>query len=981
MKLSRRWALLAVFVFAGAAGFAWFRRGTCPSPEKMARAVRQALDQNRPDEARRIAAEAVARYPASAAVLTAAADIDFQQGRLEDALSRLEQVEDDGTAAALDAVGAAGDILFRLNRLSEAESRFRRVLTRNPDNLPGRQRLALLLALSGRRTAAAQVWFEIIKRGDFDTHDLALLGQPEQVFDNPEFVKLYQDAEPGDPSVRLGAAFYALYRHEPSKALTLFRKLAAKLTDDADVRAGLGQALLEAGTAEEFIRWHADLPASAEGEAEIWNIRGRFAQLRGENDVAIRCYWEAVRRDPNRMQSNNQLAVLLHQRGDDTVAGAVRRRADLLQSLGDMLGSILVDDTHVRQLQRTAELAEDLGRFWEARGWYQAASARSGRDDFRAQVERLSGMISSETPQTLPAANPALRVDLSYLPSPAWVPADASAGQVPVSRGSRWLNQVTFRDLAPASGIDFTYFNGDDPEEAGIRIFESSGGGVAALDYDGDGWPDLYFTQGTEWPPQPEQTRHLDRLFRNRGDGRFADVTSASGLGDERYSQGVAVGDFDDDGFADLYVANIGQNRLYRNNGDGTFTDQTVAARLRGGGWTTSALMADLNGDGFPEIYDVTYVAGNEPFEHVCHDPLVKDAPRICSPKVFAAQPDRLYLNRGDGTFEDVSSRAGIEAPDGKGLGIAAGDFDGSGRLSLYVANDTTPNFLFLNQTAHAGDVPVFMERAALAGCAVDSEGKPHASMGIAVDDADGDGLVDLVVTSFYNEFDVLYRQLPGGLFMEASSAARLKEPSRSRLGFGTQFLDGDLDGWPDLVVANGNVDDFRELGIPFRMRAQYFANLGEAQFVELPPGQLGDYFQREQLGRSVARLDWNRDGREDFAVSNLDTPASLVTNQSPETGHFLALQLRGVESSRDAIGAMLVARSGGRQLVRQLTAGDGYQAGNQRQIVFGLADETSLDELTVRWPSGRRQTFSHVPGDAEYLVIEGRPELVRLGR
>src|SRR5262249_12047750 len=262
------------------------------------------------------------------------------------------------------------------------------------------------------------------------------------------------------------------------------------------------------------------------------------------------------------------------------------------------------------------------------------------------------------------------------------------------------------------------------------------------------------------------------------------DATLASGLGDERFSQGVTAGDYNDDGFTDLYVGNIGENRLYRNNGDGTFTDSTSAARLKSGDWTTSALVADLNGDGYPEIYDVTYVAGREPFEHVCHDPQVKDAPRICSPTVFSAEQDRLFLNLGDGTFEEIGERAGIHAPEGKGLGIAAGDFDGSGRLSLYVANDTTDNFLFLNQTAHPGDFPLFLEQARPLGCAVDAEGRAQASMGIAVDDFDGNGLADLFVTNFHKEYDTLYRQLPGGLFVDVSAQAGLKEPTLPMLGF-----------------------------------------------------------------------------------------------------------------------------------------------------------------------------------------------------
>lgn len=261
------------------------------------------------------------------------------------------------------------------------------------------------------------------------------------------------------------------------------------------------------------------------------------------------------------------------------------------------------------------------------------------------------------------------------------------------------------------------------------------------------------------------------------------------------------------------------------------------------------------------------------------------------------------------------------------------------------------------------------------------SGGKAQASMGVAADDADGDGLIDLFVTNFYNEYNTLYRQLPGGVFADVSNTARLKEPSLAKLGFGTQFIDADLDGWPDLVVANGHVDDFRSHGIPYRMQPQFFANVGAGRFTELPAEQLGGYFQQELLGRGLARVDWNRDGREDFVVSNLNSPACLVTNQTPETGHFLAIQLRGVESNRDAIGAVVKITAKGVTRTKQLTAGDGYQASNQRQLLFGLADNVTVDVLSVRWPSGREQTFQNIPVDSEFMLVEGRTELARIPR
>jgi Flp pilus assembly protein TadD len=967
-------AATAIVAIAG-----WRRYARSLSADQFVFAVRQALDRDLKDEARRLAEQAVARYPGVAKVRLAAADVEFASGFSDRALAHLQSIDDDGSDAALNVQGAAGDMLFRLNRLSAAEAQFRLVLQRNPDNLAGQQRLALVLAMTGQRSKAASVLFEIVKGGRFDTQHLALFGEPDQFLGNPEYVNRFENPLENDSGLITGAARYKAFRHDSFRAFELYGRLQGHLPADADIQAAFGRTLFETGRAEEFIRWQAQLPASISDDAEVWSARGRFAQLRSEPDHAIRCFWEAVRHDPNRIEPNMQLGVMLPQHGRNGDAKAFETRARQLKSLVSAYGTILADDSRIDYLVRTAELTESLGRLWEARGWYLLADRRTNDSTIRANFDRLTAMITNDTPQTLPDANPASKVDLSSFELPRWIPGSSKGERVGNASGSRWMPQVTFADQAAAAGVDFTYFNGDDPELPGIRIFQSTGGGVAAFDYDGDLWPDLYFTQGGDWPVQEGQTRYLDRLFRNLGNGRFADVTRDSGLGDASFSQGVAAGDVNDDGFPDLYVGNIGQNRLYLNHGDGTFSDVTAEAGLRGGDWTTSVAIADLNGDGFAEIYDVTYLAGEEPFRHICHDLVQKDSPRICAPKVFPAEQDRLYLNRGDGSFADVSSQAGIHAPEGKGLGIVVADLDGSRRLSLYVANDQTPCFLFLNQTAAPGSPPNFIEQAGVAGCATDAEGHAGAAMGIAVDDYDGGGLIDLFVSNFHNEYDVLYRQIAPGTFMDVSSDARLKQPTSAMLGFGTQFLDGDLDGWPDLVLANGNVEDYRSMGVPFRMRGQYFANLGNGRFAELPGDQAGDYFCTEQLGRGMARLDWNRDGRDDFAVSNLDTRASLVTNTSAETGHFLVVQLRGVHSNRDAIGTSVVARVSGRTIVKQLTAGDGYQASNQRQVVFGLADDTSADELLIRWPSGQDQSFQQVQGDCEYLAIEGRPGLVRL--
>jgi hypothetical protein len=336
-------------------------------------------------------------------------------------------------------------------------------------------------------------------------------------------------------------------------------------------------------------------------------------------------------------------------------------------------------------------------------------------------------------------------------------------------------------------------------------------------------------------------------------------------------------------------------------------------------------------------------------------------------------------LSRGDGTFENVTRSSGVDVPNGYGLGIVAADFDGSGRLNLFVANDETANFYFVNHTDRPGGTLRFVEQGLLAGLAFDADGLAQACMGIAAGDADGDGLVDLYVSNFYNESDTLYVQQPGGLFIDKTRAAGLRDPAFAPLGFGTQFIDGELDGLRDLVLTNGHIDDLRVIGQPYEMSPQYFRNIGGGKFQELAAASLGKFFEGKYLGRGLARLDWDRDGKEDFAVSHIRSPAALVLNRTEKTGHYLSLCLRGITADRDAIGTSVRVSVGEKTWTQQLTAGDGYQASNERRLVFGLGETSKIDRLHVRWLTGTEQTFTDVPADAEYIILEGRPSLRQL--
>jgi tetratricopeptide (TPR) repeat protein len=933
---------------------------------KLARGDHQAAE----DLARRAAA---ARDPSPWSLLVAA-EAALKTNRYADALEYYQRTPRQSAPVANSADFGEAEMLCHLGRLSESETRLRDLLKRDPQHNLAHFRLAFLMNITGRRWQAQSHLLHLVKNRSADLEQLLLLGNAQRQIEDRELLEATTRLVPDDPYPMLGAARLELALNRPEKARPLLQAVLSRRPNEPEAVVRWGQLLLEDADPNLFIDWSASLVPEVERHPDAWMLRGQFAQKREQLPVAARCFWEALRRDPEHQAACHQLGRMLVELKDPDRAEPFLIRAELLQRLSAALDDLFHHRDHIESMRRAAVLTLQLGRYWEAASWSSAALAVDPNQPWALQILRqLSSELHADLPQTSPLHDPTCKLSLADFPLPRWSRSTAP-DPTPVTSLQPTAN-IRFIDQARELGIDFEYENAADDSTPGARIFETTGGGAGVIDYDQDGWPDLYLTQGNRDPSTISKAVNgsIDRLFRNQGGNRFDDVTRAAGLGDHDFSQGVAVGDFNNDGFPDLYVANLGQNRLFLNRGDGTFEDVTSPAGIADSHWTTSCLIADLNGDGLPDLYDVNYAAGASVLTRVCEK---QGVTRSCSPRAFDPAPDRVWLNLNDGRFRDMTAGSGVDVPNGYGLGIVALDLEGDGRLSLFVANDEVPNFLFLNRGSPLDESMQFEEQALLAGVALDADGKSQACMGVAAGDADGDGLIDLFVTNFYQESNTLYRQLLPGQFADATRTARLRDPSFAMLGFGTQFLDADLDGWDDLIVTNGHIDDLTSIGEPYKMPTQVLQNTGHGRFAEIPASQLGEFFQEPHLGRGLARLDWNRDGLDDFVVSHLREPASLLTNATTQAGHFLAVQLRGTRCSRDAIGATVEVVAGRRQQVRQLTAGDGYHASNERQLRFGLGAETIVDKLTVRWPGGAIQTWKMVAVDQCMRMIEGSPDL-----
>ena len=938
--------------------------------EQWASQIDQSMATQDYPEAIRLGKQGLEQFPRSSRLRWLTSNAHYRNQEFESALAVLTPALDQPGPDQQQILFAAGELEIQLGHGDDAERHLRQVIELDPQFQIAWQRLAYLLTIQGRSLEAVPFRFQSLQAGQFTITDLLFLGNPKAIAIMPE-LEQFRSNNPDHPTILLASARIAIREDQLEEARGLLRNAIAGNPGLVEAQAWLGMLLLELPDKQPFFDWYQALPDGIQDNADMWVVQGLWSQDQGQPRAAARCFWEALRQDPNHQIACYQLATSLALVGQQELAVKIQDRARQLQELEMTVTRVNTHNDDLELLGSMAQLTEKLGRFWEAYGWHNIILAQQSNSPVsRMALLRLEQSLTPSTPQVASQRDPARIVDLASYPLPDM---QRTIAPPPAPRGND-KTRVHFSDIAEQAGIRFTYFNADDPATEGRRMFEFTGGGAAVIDFDGDLWPDIYLTQGCPWPPDKNQQEYRDRLFRNLGDGSFEDVTEQTGLGDNRFSQGVQVGDFNNDGFPDIYLANVGENRLYRNNGDGTFEDVAGDAGIGGARWTTSCLLADLNGDGLADLYEVNYLSGEGVFDLICD----RDSGRArsCSPTEFDAQQDRVMLNLGNGKFQDVTDQSGIATADGKGLGIVAADFHGSGMLSIFIANDMTANFYFANRNG-PGEPLDFVEQAVISGLAYDRDGKAQACMGIALDDANADGLLDMHVTNFYKESNTLYVQQSAGIFRDWTRQAELREPSFNLLGFGTQFLDAQLDGQPDLVVANGHVDDYTYKGTPFQMRPQYLGNVG-GSYLDQGEGA-GDYFGRKLLGRGLSVGDLDRDGKPDFIVSHLDAPVAVLINDTPEAGNYLAIQLRGRNIQRDAIGSRVSVTIGGdnpRVLVRQLTAGDGYLASNQRQLLVGLGDDLQVEKVQVRWVNGMVDSYHSVPVNCQLMVIEGDPEV-----
>jgi hypothetical protein len=524
---------------------------------------------------------------------------------------------------------------------------------------------------------------------------------------------------------------------------------------------------------------------------------------------------------------------------------------------------------------------------------------------------------------------------------------------------------VTFENVAKAVGLTFTHVNGASREK---YLVETMGSGAAFLDYDNDGWIDLFVVDGGSIAAAGKSgARH--RLFHNEGKGIFKDVTPTSGIVHREYGMGACAGDVDGDGRIDLYITNYGPNALYRNAGNGTFTDITRTARVGLDGWSTSCAFLDIDRDGDLDLFITNYLDAPPSKNPFCGDPQ-RRIRVYCHPLNYTGLPSVLYRNDGKGVFTDVSAEAGLSKFVGNGLGVAVGDYDDDGWPDMFVANDAVPNFLFHNQGKGS-----FSEGALAAGVAVGRDGKARAGMGTEFADYNGDGRLDLVVTNHEFETHSLFRNDGRGSFSDASVEAGIASPTLPFVGFGVAFFDADNDGTTDLAIVNGHVIDNTSIFRPGSSHAQrrlLFQSTSGRRFAEVSR-QAGPGFAASGVGRTLIAGDTDNDGDVDLVVTNNGGPLEMLRNNSSRGPHALAVAVVGTRSNGNSLGARVTITAQGRTQMREVKSGSSYLGQNDLRLHFGLGDAARVERIDVRWPTGDVETIRDVAADQIVTITQGK--------
>ncbi|MFK8111378.1 MAG: FG-GAP-like repeat-containing protein [Rubripirellula sp.] len=845
------------------------------------------------------------------------------------------------------------------------------------------------------RTAAAPHGRFLVRYRKFDLELLKALSNTERRVLDDKPLEEMTSRNPNDKRPLLGAAKREFDEGKFDESVQILQTIVAAHEDYLPARALLGRALAASRKEGRVEQWAVDQPPTIEAYCDYWIAAGDWARGKERHAAAVRAYWEATKRDPDMVEAWSKLSTALQQlqsQGTEFPQAAkesVELRAtrlstfaqlkDRFERTGSISRATVVD---------IAKTLSQLGRLWEAEAWASIALTLPEDESAMAKETRneIVARLSKETPWQLESL-PEFGLNLAEfeLPSISKIAADqkvatsdrrAESGLPNIDTGG-----IQLRNEAADRGLNFFGRTSDKLDQPGIGLHETLGCGGGTIDFDLDGWSDLYLIAAGGDPSQ--KNSEPNALMRNV-EGRFVNVARSSLTDDRGFGQGVAVGDVNEDGFPDLMVLNYGPNSLLINNGDGTFTD--ASGRLAGGAedWSTSGAIADLDGDGISDVVVLNYCAGLDPVTDLC--PMKdSDVSRSCTPMKFPGLRDHFLQGTGSGDLVDrTDDWNAVPSVVGRGLGIVVGSLDGDPGIDVFVANDMTNNHYWSGRSEDGAYR--MTESAMLRGLGGDDRAAPQGSMGIAVGDMDGDGDADLYVTNFDNEYNTFHEQRGSGIWQDLTSKLKLAKPTVPLVGFGSESIDLDNDGVQELVVTNGHVDMFSrgEEKSVYAHPIQVFRRNAANQFDSIAANLGGDYVSSPHVGRALWTIDVNRDGLTDFAITHQTEPVSLLVNRTAEnpvarSNRWIEIQLRGRACSRDAIGATLqITTPDGRQLTVPHVSGSGYECSNDSLLRVGIGNASDC-KLDVTWADGTSQSHRNLASQASWLIVQSDPSAFRV--
>lgn len=923
------------------------------------------------------------------------ASVTYGSGDVDRAIELLGEIPADHAEAGLPALGQSADWCLEAGRFDDAERKYSMLLQRAPHAAQARRQLGYLLNRQGRRQEAAEQIRELCRQGNVredELYSLVILLHP--MYDPPAVTSSPADTASHDQRTNHGRLsdgtddqadrpYWPIGPEAEARILLgdrRFREAADALQEFVEgesVRpsalALYGRAVAEAQDEGRFHWWLSRADEQTQRYGDYWAAIGAFELGERRFDTAARALGEALDRDFTDYVSMGRLRQAMLTLGDHAVAERLGQRWYDTRKTNQASARISSGDSGKSDPEAIDELASmlvHLNRPLEAVLWKYIEGLYLGVEQsqlmrlnaererlvnadsgFPTQQQRLCGMILSDYP--LPKLDARKKIEApSFEPTPE--PDEFVAAR--------------FENLADAIGLNHTYAVASTPQTQRYSIYQTLGGGVAVFDYDLDGFADLYFAQGGADPPS-FQSEVTNQLFRNARP-QLVDVTRQSHCDEYQYSIGVTAGDWNQDGFPDLVVANIGSDTLLTNNGDGTFT-QTSLGQKSFTRVPSSPSIADVTGDALPDIFQTVYIDDPE----LNTKPPIDDAGRVTaavSPGDFDAGGDWLMTNNRKGGFtaERISDQGGDVFP---GLGVLVTNFDDRPGNEIFVGNDLFPNQLWMrdSETGSWSDV------ASPLGCAFGYTGLATGSMGIAVGDFDLTGTLDIHITNYERQNASLFLGA-GGAFRDRNVQYDFTRSSHSMVGFGTQAIDYDNNGRIDLVITNGHLDDSLANVTAFKQPPQLLRNMS-GRFALVDVEDQSGYWSEDYLGRGLARLDYNRDGKNDFVVSHIGDPSALLLNQTPTNNRWIQFQLVGTISEREGIGAKVRVRFADQERTEWMTSGDGYLSRNESVVSFGLGTNELVDEVLVLWPSGMQQVLQNVRAGARWLVVEGQMDLHEL--